>query len=64
MVVTDWLAVIDKLRNVETAAHLTAVTAYLDLDQAVRSARDAGETWERIGRALGTTSQEAQRRFE
>jgi hypothetical protein len=60
---TDHLAAIDNLRNAETAAHLGAVSAALDLDRAVRSAHAAGETWESIGQALGTTGQAAQQRF-
>ena len=64
MVITDWLMTIDNLRNVETATHLAAVTAYLDLAKAVTDARDAGETWEAISQVLGTTGHAAQQRFE
>lgn len=38
-------------------------TAQDDLGNAVQLAKDAGATWDEIGKALGTTRQAAQQRF-
>lgn len=38
-------------------------TAQDDLATAVQRAKDAGATWDEIGKSLGTTRQAAQQRF-
>lgn len=45
----------------QSADHLKAAEARLD--ELVIEARDAGATWEEIGRALGVTTQTAHRRY-
>ncbi len=45
------------------AAREGVVRADRELHDAVREARDAGDTWLSIGMALGVTKQAAQKRF-
>lgn len=45
------------------AARQATAAADAELAAAVGAARDAGDTWELIGTALGTSSQDAYRRF-